>query len=126
MKTKFSLVFDVREDGTKVWAAECQRCGGMVVGELYPQVTLVKLAPGSPPLSPSQFDQLRQMLRRAWDEARRTGTPIVIADDRFVVESVNDHGDVQRALEAHAEKCGSSTRERPPATSMPGPGEPRG
>lgn len=105
MKTKFSLVFDVREDGTKVWVAECQGCGSLLVGERYPQVTLVKLAEHSPPVSSVQFDGIKQQVRVAWEQARRTGNPIVVADNRFVVESINDNGDLQRALEAHSESC---------------------
>lgn len=105
MKTKFGLVFDDRDDGTKVWSAECQGCGALIVGERYPQVTVISLREGSPPMSPVQFDQFRQQARAAWEQTRKTGAPIVIADDRVVVASTHDSGDLQRALETHAGVC---------------------
>lgn len=108
MKMKFGLMFDARDDGTKVWAAECQKCGALLVEERYPQVTVVALVPGAEPIPLSQFTEVRQRIHHAWDQARRTGNPIVIMDDRFMIASTNDCGDLQRALEAHAESCGAT------------------
>jgi len=104
MKTKFGLVFSERDDGTKVWAAECQGCGELLVGERYPQVTVLRVESGMPP---SQFEQLKRIAAAAWDSARKNGHPVVIGDPRIEVEKTVDHGDLQRALEAHAEKCAS-------------------
>lgn len=105
MRTKLSLVFDVREDGTKVWAAECQGCGSMIVGERNPPVTVISMTPDSLPLSPTEFSQVKDTARVAWENARKNGVPIFIGDSRFTVASVPDNGDMQRALEAHAESC---------------------
>lgn len=123
MKTKFSLVFSERDDGTKVWAAECQGCGELLVGERYPQVTVLRVSSG---MSTPQFEQLMRMAAATWDSARKSGHPVVIGDPRIEVEKTVDHGDLQRALETHADAC-LPRRElsRPEPTSMPGPGEPR-
>lgn len=122
MKTKFSLVFDDRDDGTKVWSAECQRCGGLVVGERYAQVTVLRVSPEMPT---SQFEQIKEMARGAWNHARETGFPVIIGDSRIEVDKTIDSGDLQRALEAHAAACPKRDLPRPEPTSLPGSGEPR-
>jgi len=124
MKTKFGLLFAERDDGTKVWSAECQDCGTVLVGERYPQVTVLRVDKSLPP---AQFEQLKRMAAAAWENARKSGHPVVIGDPRVTVELTFDHGDLQRALEAHADGCAAKAGlRRPDPTSMPGPGEPRG
>lgn len=107
MKAEFRLLFDERDDGTKVWSAKCQGCGTALVGELYPPVTVVSLRPDSAPLF-EPVDSVRFMIKKAWETARAAGTPIFIPDDRFVVSTVPDSGDLQRALEAHQGCCPAS------------------
>lgn len=109
MKTRFGLVFDERDDGVKVWSAECQGCGTMIVGELSPQVVVVQTAE---PMPTAQFEQLKAVIGKAWDYAKRSGYPILNGVPGVKIESTIDHGDLQRALEAHAECCG---RPRPAA-----------
>lgn len=105
MKTKFGLVLDVRDDGTKVWAAECQRCGAVIVGERCPPVTIIRARIGTDPIPAQHFDRIRKQVHDAWLAARKTGSPIVMVDDRFTISSTHDHGDLQRALEAHEDAC---------------------
>lgn len=100
MKMSFGLVFNERDDGVKVWSAECQGCGVSLFGERVSQVTVVRAD-----VHPVQFYQLKKMVALAWDDAKKTGHPIVINHPDIKVESVHDHGDLQRALEAHAEVC---------------------
>lgn len=123
METKFDLAFSERDDGTKVWAAWCRECGVMLVGERYPPVTVVRLAPGAAPVSASEFEAVKTRVCAAWETARKTGNPIVIADNRFVIAPVIDHGDLQRALEGHADKC-SRTQSGPVSLPVAGPGSP--
>lgn len=119
MKTKFSLVFNDRDDGTKVWAAECQGCGTLIVGERYPSVAVLKVKAGTE-MSPVEFSHIVTQAATMWKRARENGTPLVIADDRMVVETAYDHGDLQRALEAHQASC--PNRERGvPTMPIPGP-----
>jgi hypothetical protein len=113
MKTKFGLVFNERDDGTKVWSAECQGCGTVLVGEWYPQVTVIGVKEGSSPLSAADFSSLIKQSSATWDRARKTGSPVILGDDRFEIKSTHDHGDLQRALEAHAEKCASGRSRQP-------------
>jgi hypothetical protein len=144
---RFDLKFDDRDDGTKVWAARCQDCDALLVGERYPQVTVVRVDESVPP---AQFEQLKRMAAAAWDNARKTGHPVVVGDHRIVVDKTVDHGDLQRALEAHADACLRSKPQpghtcvdgalkswdrtacgdcrrltKPEPASLPGPGEPR-
>lgn len=100
MKTSFGLTFSERDDGVKVWSAECQGCGALLFGERVSQVTVVRTAG-----HPGRFKELKEMAALAWDNAKRTGHPIVIGGPDIKVESVHDHGDLQRALEAHVEVC---------------------
>lgn len=109
-RTQFGLTFDEREDGTKVWTAKCWNCETMLMGERNPPVTVISLREGAEPLPPSQFDQFKFMVNKAWEHARSTGRPIVVGDDRFEVKSVPDNSDLQRALEAHAESCPAKPR----------------
>jgi len=123
MKTKFGLLFAERDDGTKVWSAECQDCGTVLVGERYPQVTVLRVDKSLPP---AQFEQLKRMAADAWKRARETGSPVVVMGHTIEVDAVPDNGDMQRALEAHASGCPARRElQRPEPTSMPGPGEPR-
>jgi len=119
--TKFDLVFADRDDGTKVWSAKCHGCESVIVGERSPQVVVLR----AEMLTVFEFDRLKIMIREAWDAARKSGYPIAIPDPRIKLESVVDHGDLQRALEAHAGACPKRKPPRPEPTSMPGPGEPR-
>ncbi len=103
MRSQFDLRFDDREDGTKVWAARCIDCDATLVGERYPQVSILRVNIDDMP--PSQFDQLKKAADAAWKHARENGTPVIIGDHRIVIDKTVDHGDLQRALEAHAESC---------------------
>lgn len=103
MQSNFIITFDERDDGKKTWSATCSSCATSFVGERYPQVSILRV--NSDNMPPSQFDQLKRTAAAAWKQARENGTPVIIGDHRIVVDKTIDHGDLQRALEAHAENC---------------------
>lgn len=98
METQFYLVFSEREDGQKVWTARCLGCDAQLVGERSPAVVLLGVKGDVPP---AQFETFKQTVRRAWDEARKSGSPIVYSNNMLNLAEVHTHGDLQRALEAH-------------------------
>lgn len=103
MQSQFIITFDERDDGTKTWSATCSSCATSFVGERYPQVTILRV--NADDMSTSQFNQLGMAAAAAWKQARESGTPVIIGDPRIMVDKTIDHGDLQRALEAHAEIC---------------------
>lgn len=103
MQSQFIITFDERDDGTKTWSATCSSCATSFVGERYPQVSILRVNTDDMPSS--HFEQLKKTAAAAWKQARENGTPVVIGDPRIVVDKTVDHGDLQRALEAHAEIC---------------------
>jgi hypothetical protein len=102
MKTSFGLTFNERDDGVKVWSAECQRCGKVIVGERNHPVTVVSV---DGHVSPVDFARLKEQLTRAWDRAQQDGRPII--HDKSVTIKTHDSGTMQQALDAHADTCGS-------------------
>lgn len=101
MKTTFYVTLDVRDDGTKVWVAKCHRCDAVIVGEQCAPITIVTASEHIPS---SQIATLNREVRRAWEEARKTGNPIVVPYPYLEVSTVPDHG-LQRALDAHVDNC---------------------
>ena len=103
MKTEFNVVLDTREDGTKVWSAKCRRCDAVLVGEQAHEVPIIQVKRHMPA---SQFEDFVRQLRKKWEEARKTGTPVAMLGDEDDIEVITlpDHG-LQRALDAHVEVC---------------------
>lgn len=106
MKSHWNVVLDQREDGTKVWTAKCLKCDAVLVGEHAHPVPIIKVIgpPDHPPMSPIAMDSLRRQAVKSWEDARKTGNPIVVPDHRIEILTIPDHG-LQRALDAHSEAC---------------------
>jgi len=108
MSRKFDLTLDERDDGTKVWSAECLKCGRIIVGERNQPVTVISVDDHIPE---SQFSKLKEALSAAWDQAVASGRPII--HGKGVTFKTHDHGSMQRAIESHVGVCGAE----PPAAA---------
>lgn len=105
MKFHFNVVFDTRDDGTRVWSAKCLHCDAVIVGEVSSDVPVIQATENVPP---SAIGTLNRQVKHAWLDAKKTGTPFVIPNPHFEVITLPDHG-LQRAIDAHIEACKPKT-----------------
>ena len=90
--------------GAVTWSATCERCGAELDVDAGTAVTLVRAVN----IPREQFAAFAEEVQRRWEEASRTGRPIVAMAEHVDVQQQLAPTTLDRALADHARACPSA------------------